>query len=63
MYGDENPYLQVEFKKHKVLTAVATQGLDFPSGNWVTKYAVNYSCDGKFWKTYQSHNNNTVNTL
>ena len=32
---------------------MATQGLHFPPGNWVTQYAVNYSCDGKTWQSYK----------
>lgn len=51
---DRNPYLQIDFGQESVITAVATQGLDYPSGNWVKKYSLNYSCDGLNWKTYQT---------
>ena len=62
MDGDDTPFLQVDFRKQTVITAVATQGLNFPMGNWVEKYSLNYSCDGLNWKTYKSFHKDTVNT-
>ncbi|KAJ7358755.1 hypothetical protein OS493_021531 [Desmophyllum pertusum] len=57
---DNDPYLQIDFGQETVITAVATQGLDYPLGNWVQKYSLNYSCDGVNWKTYRSHDKDTV---
>ncbi|CAH3028552.1 unnamed protein product, partial [Porites evermanni] len=54
MEEDDDPYLQIDLGKQKVITAVATQGLNNPQGNWVERYSLNYSCDGINWKTYQS---------
>lgn len=50
---DKDPFLQIDFVRDAVITGMATQGLAFPKGNWVTKYALNYSCDGKFWRSYE----------
>ena len=58
--GDYAPYLQVDLRKETVVTAVASQGLNFPLGNWVKKYSLNYSCDGLNWQAYQSLNKYTV---
>lgn len=58
--SDHAPYLQVDFRKETVITAVASQGLNFPFGNWVKKYSLNYSCDGFHWQTYQSYDKNWV---
>ena len=57
---DRTPYLQIDFGQESVITAVATQGLDYPSGNWVKKYSLNYSCDGMNWETYQNMDKDTV---
>lgn len=57
---DKAPYIQVDFRKETVITAVASQGLSFPLGNWVKKYSLNYSCDGHNWKTYQSYKKGRV---
>lgn len=56
---DRTPYLQIDFGQESVITAVATQGLDYPSGNWVKKYSLNYSCDGMNWETYQNMDKDT----
>lgn len=62
MDGDDDPYLQIDFGQEAVITGVATQGLDYPLGNWVKKYSLNYSCDGgDSWKTYQSFDKHMVN--
>lgn len=62
MDWDDDPYLQIDFGQETVITGVATQGLDYPLGNWVKKYSLNYSCDGGVsWKTYQSSDKHTVN--
>lgn len=58
--GDDAPYLQVDLRKETVVTAVATQGLNFPLGNWVEKYTLNYSCDGLNWNTYRSFDKHTA---
>lgn len=60
MDNDKAPYIQVDFRKETVITAVASQGLSFPLGNWVKKYSLNYSCDGHNWKTYQSYKKGKV---
>lgn len=62
MDGDDAPYLEVDLRKETVVTAVATQGLNFPLGNWVEKYTLNYSCDGLNWNTYRSFDKHMVNT-
>lgn len=61
MEEDDDPYLQIDLGKQKVITAVATQGLNNPQGNWVERYSLNYSCDGINWKTYQSFAKDEVN--
>ena len=61
MDWDDDPYLQIDFGQERVITGVATQGLDFPLGNWVKKYSLNYSCDGLNWKTYRSFFKDAVN--
>ncbi|EDO28972.1 predicted protein, partial [Nematostella vectensis] len=58
--GDTEPYLQIDFARETVLRVIATQGLEQPSGNWVTRYAVNYSCDGKTWREYKEENKRKV---
>lgn len=63
MEEDDDPYLQIDLGKEKVITAVATQGLNNPQGNWVERYSLNYSCDGINWKTYQSFAKDEVNTI
>lgn len=61
MDWDDNPYLQIDFGQETVITGVATQGLDYPLGNWVKKYSLNYSCDGGVsWKTYQTFDKHTA---
>ena len=61
MDWDDDPYLQIDFGQETVITGVATQGLDYPLGNWVKKYSLNYSCDGgESWTTYQSFDKHTV---
>lgn len=50
----------MDLRKETVVTAVASQGLNFPLGNWVKKYSLNYSCDGLNWQTYQSLDKYTV---
>lgn len=62
MDSDDVPYMQVDFKKETVVTALASQGLNFPLGNWVKKYSLNYSCDGLNWQTYKSLDKNAVST-
>ena len=57
---DVAPYLQVDLIKETVITAVATQGLNFPQGNWVEKYSLNYSCDGVNWQTYRPFDKDEV---
>ena len=44
-------WFQVDLLKTTNVSAVATQG-DILDGNWVTEYAVNYSCDGAKWFSY-----------
>ena len=63
MEEDDDPYLQIDLGKQNVITAVATQGLNNPQGNWVERYSLNYSCDGINWKTYQSFAKDEVNTI
>lgn len=48
---DMEQWLQVDLLKTTNVSAVATQG-DILDGNWVTEYAVNYSCDGVKWFSY-----------
>ena len=60
MDWDHNPYLQIDLGQETVITAVATQGLEYPQGNWVKKYSLNYSCDGLNWKTHQALEKETV---
>ena len=44
-------WFQVDLLKTTNVSAVATQG-DILDGNWVTEYALNYSCDGAKWFSY-----------
>lgn len=50
--SDNNPYLEINFQRETVVQALATQGLQYLLGNWVSEYAVNYSCDGYRWTVY-----------
>ncbi|XP_031564686.1 coagulation factor V-like [Actinia tenebrosa] len=49
---DSSQYLQVDFKTHQTIVAIATQGMAFPDGNWVTSYTLSYSCNGTTWFVY-----------
>ena len=44
-------WFQVDLRKTTNVSAVASQG-DILDGNWVTEYALNYSCDGVKWFSY-----------
>jgi len=44
-------WFQVDLLNTTKVSAVATQG-DILDGNWVTEYALNYSCDGAKWFSY-----------
>ena len=49
--GDNNPWLQVDFRTNVTITAVVTQGLD--SGfAWVTNYSLAYGQDKDHVKNY-----------
>ena len=53
---NQHQYLQIDLINETNLTAISTQGLDLvdvSGGNWVTRYTLNYSCDGKVWKEYE----------
>jgi len=58
--GDKNQYLQMDLGKPVLIYAVGTQGSHL-SDNWVLKYMVRYSDDGRSWKFY-SQNPLTGNT-
>ena len=51
MQGDKNQYLQLDLGKPVLIYAVGSQGSHL-SDNWVLKYMVRYSDDGRSWKFY-----------
>lgn len=52
MVTDEEPWLQVDLRDRKEVTAVATQGR-YNSLDWVTRYLLLYSDTGQAWKQYR----------
>ena len=50
--SDMSQYLQIDLNKEMTLSGVATQGqIDAP--NWVAKYSIQHSTDGRNWKDYK----------
>ncbi|XP_040912296.1 contactin-associated protein-like 5 [Toxotes jaculatrix] len=52
MVTDQEPWLQVDLRDRKEVTAVATQGR-YESSDWVSKYLLLYSDTGQAWKQYR----------
>ena len=48
----DNSWFQVDFGRFVKVTIIATQGRE-DSSQWVTKYRVTYSYDGKFFRDYK----------
>ena len=57
--ADKQYYLQVEFPARYNVCSVATQGSPLYDTDWVTKYHIQYSMDGKDFTLY-TENNGTV---
>ena len=52
MNNNLNQSIQVDLGVRKLVTGIVLQGRDDPdSGQWVTKYTVEYSDDGSSWLT------------
>ncbi|XP_032218392.2 venom prothrombin activator omicarin-C non-catalytic subunit isoform X2 [Nematostella vectensis] len=51
---DTNQYLQIDLLTTVNLSAVASQGFDFAGGQWVSRYTLSYSCDGRTWARYST---------
>ncbi|XP_071340826.1 contactin-associated protein-like 5 isoform X2 [Trachinotus anak] len=52
MVTDEEPWLQVDLREQKEVTAVATQGR-YDSSDWVSRYLLLYSDTGQAWTQYR----------
>ena len=50
--NDKNPWLQVDLGSYTRVTRVATQGMN-ANDEWVTKYKLQYSDDGKNFQYYK----------
>ena len=50
--NNANHWLQVDLRKVKTVTKVATQGRPHSYSQWVTSYTVSYSTDGRHWIAY-----------
>lgn len=48
---DADQWFQIDLLTTMNVSAVASQGFGF-GGHWVTKYSLNYSCDGVRWFRY-----------
>uniref|UniRef100_A0A3B4VIB6 Contactin-associated protein-like 5 n=1 Tax=Seriola dumerili TaxID=41447 RepID=A0A3B4VIB6_SERDU len=52
MVTDKKPWLQVDLREQKEVTAVATQGR-YNSSDWVSRYLLLHSDTGQAWKRYR----------
>eukprot|EP00118_Oscarella_pearsei_P005447 m.25086 g.25086 ORF g.25086 m.25086 type:complete len:509 (+) comp28733_c0_seq3:70-1596(+) len=50
--NDQSQWIQVNLGKHRIVTAVATQGRSDCCDQWVTSYEIEYGNDGSDWTTY-----------
>ena len=55
--NDKNQWLQVDLSSYTRVTRVATQGLN-ANDEWVTKYKLQYSDDGKNFQYYKQQGDN-----
>ena len=55
--NDENQWLQVDLSSYTRVTRVATQGLN-AKDEWVTKYKLQFSDDGKNFQNYKQQGDN-----
>jgi len=60
--NDQNQWLQVALDNPMKVTAVATQGRG-KYDQWVTKYKLQYSDDGKSFQYYEEEGKDKVNRL
>ncbi|XP_022805106.1 coagulation factor V-like [Stylophora pistillata] len=60
--NDKNPWLQVDLGRYTRVTRVANQGLN-ASNEWVTKYKLQYSDDGKNFHYYKQQGDNKWTVL
>ena len=51
---DKQPWIQVDFKKPKLLSGIITQG-EKGGQRWLTKYYISTSFDGKHFTPYANH--------
>uniref|UniRef100_K1QGX0 Inactive carboxypeptidase-like protein X2 n=1 Tax=Magallana gigas TaxID=29159 RepID=K1QGX0_MAGGI len=52
---DKNQYIRVELNQQSTIKAIVTKGRDGCCKQWVTKYVMMYSTDGKHWQEYGSN--------
>ena len=57
--NDKNQWFQVKFERAAKIHRVACQGR-MDADQWVTKYTLEYSLDGKSWKDYGFNGKTTV---
>ena len=57
--NDKNQWFQVKFERAAKIRRVACQGR-MDADQWVTKYTLEYSLDGKSWKDYGFNGKTTV---
>lgn len=54
-YSSHSINLQVELNQQSTIKAIVTKGRDGCCKQWVTKYVMMYSTDGKHWQEYGSN--------
>ena len=59
LFGDENPWFQVDFGNWTKVSGIATQGRA-GINQWVTKYRVSYSYDGLLFAGYKEGSDDKV---
>lgn len=57
--NDKNQWFQVKFERAAKIRRVACQGR-MDADQWVTKYTLEYSLDGKSWRAYGFNGKTTV---
>lgn len=60
MSADTKQYLQIDLIRPTNIVAVATQGMPYPEGNWVTSFTLSYSCNGTTWFVYEEEGKQKV---
>ena len=51
---------QIDLGRVRSVSGVASQGLNWPAGNFVKSYKLNYSTDGTTWQSYREKPNSGI---